>query len=360
MILRFGQSLIHKIMLAGKAGEIISKFIERRWPSDKKEVYEILRLGINKAWSEGKWLGMTKEFYVNVLQDGFGQNYFIAPQSHNVLLAINILGKPTPIRDNYFMFHRNGNGDVKDSAGCQWNQDIYDLGVLPYVDKNNIISSGIKVGIRSIGHAGQDEKVYINGKYESGNSIYTYKKSDLGNCCGCSVKEDSIDVINGIELSVKSNEFVYVNNITLTDITSISKTITRSPIEVIAIDEFNNGHLLARIDPHVTIPKYRKYLVPNSLCGRACLHAIFKIGQQETIISDTDWLMISNEEALISLAKSIHNIYYKENHELGASYFLQAITALAKEKKEEEANTEFPIQVEPIYGDDLGELKYYY
>ncbi len=111
--------------------------------------------------------------------------------------------------------------------------------------------------------------------------------------------------------------------------------------------------------PNHRFSKYRKYLVPDNLCGRKCLHALFKIGQQEEIISPSDTIMISNDEALISLAKGIHNIYYKEQQEVGANYIIQGISILEKERREEESPDEFPIQVDVmVYSDLPDSLRY--
>ena len=285
----------------------------------------------------------------------------MGPQSHPVLLAVNVKGRPATVRDSYFMFHKNGYGDIRDTPGCTWNQDIYDIGSLPYFNKNNInFSTGLQIGVRPLGVPGQNESVYVSGTYANGNSIYTYRNAKFGNCCGCTADPTQVDSINGVELKLKAGEFTYINNIKFTDILSISKSITRTPVEVIAIDAVGNGYLIARLEPNQRFSRYRKYLVPNDLCGSNCLHAIFKIAQQENITSGTDNIIVSNEEALISLAKSIQAIYYKEQPELGANYFLQAITCLEKEKREEESQTTSPIQVDGIYNDDLPDaLKHY-
>jgi len=346
-------------MIAQVAGELVAEYIERRWPSDKEEVYKILRLGINKAWSEGKWSGMTKEMFVNVYKDEYGKNYIIGPDTHPILLALNVNGYPRTIRDNYFMFHKNGNGDVKNRPDCHWNEDVYDLGEMPYFNKDNIIfSEGVRIGVRATGKPGAGEKVYIAGSYDNGLQVVTYKKTDTAKCCGCTVDTNTVDTVTGAEIEIGEG-FTYINNIIFNDITAISKTVTRTPIEIIAIDKNGNGSLISRMNPNQRFSSYRKYMVPTHLCGRTCLHGIFKISKQEKITSDTDNIIISNEEVLIGLAKSIHNIYNKEQQEIGASYFLQAISTLDKDKREEESPSESPLQVESIYGDDLGILKHY-
>lgn len=341
-------------MIAEVAAKLIAKFVSKQWPTDKLDLFEILKLGMNKAWQEGKWLGMTSEFMVNIYRDENGQPYIIGPPTHPILLAINSNGKPAKIRDKYFMFHRNGAGDIRNNQQCFWNQDVYDLGSQPYFNKHNIkFSDGVTVGVRSIGLSGPNEKVYINGKYMDGKSIYTYKESEYGESCGCKSDLEEIDTVKGVELKI-GKEFNYISNIKFSSIDSITKTITRSPVEVIIIDEFNRGYVIAELSPNQKFSKYRKYLVPDQLCnGRDCLHAIFKIAQQEDIVGGTDSLMISNEEAIICLAKGIYNLYYKEQQEVGASYILQGIGILDKEKREEESPNEFPIQVDTMSYEDL-------
>jgi hypothetical protein len=347
-------------MIAEIAGKLIAKFVEKQWPSDKEDVYEILRLAVNKAWQDGKWLGMTQELYVPVHKDRVEQSYIIAPYTHSILLALNGQHNSMRIRDEYFMFHRNGYGDIRDYPGCSWNTDVYDIGEVPYYDRNNInFADGVRIGVRALGPAGTNEKVYINGTFADGNEVFTYKKTAYGDCCGCEAKTDSIDTINGIEINVTSG-FNYISNITFTSISSITKTLTRTPIEVIAIDNTNSAYSIARLLPNQRFSKYRKYLIPNDLCGRTCLHGLFKISQQDVITQPTDSIMISNEEALISLAKGVYNMYYKEQQEIGASFVLQGLSVLEKEKREEESPSEYPIQVDGIYDGDLTpSLKHY-
>ncbi len=347
-------------MNAEIAGELIAPFIDKRWPNDRKKVWEVLRLGINKAWQEGKWLGMTAEFYVPIKTGRDGQKYIITPQSHPILLAINGLNQSISIRDKYFMFHRNGYGDVRNSPSCNWNTDVYDLGATSYFDESNVdFASGVKVGVRPIGKAGTNEFVNINGLYTDGERVFTYQSTELGKTCGCTVKSDDIDTVNGVKLKIIDG-FNYISNINFSEITSITKSLTGTPVEVIVIDKFNNGHRIARLNPNQRFSKYRKYLVPNQMCGRTCLHVICKISQQEVISNATDELMITNEEALISLAKGINNIYYKEQTEAGANYILSALSVLEKEKREEESPNEFPIQVDvDSYSDLPNALRYH-
>ena len=338
------------------AAKLVAGKIEKQWPADKEKIYEILRLACNKAWQQGKWFGMTAEFYSRVMKDCDGNYFFISPISHPVLLAMNSLhSQGVNIRDHYFMFHKNGYGDIRKTPGCDWNQDVYDLGEVPYIDKNNInFDCGIKIGVRPLGPFREGELVNINGSYSDGNQIYTYKDSRYPKICGCSVDSSSVDTIKGVELEVKQG-FHYINNINFSSITSISKTVTMSPIEVIAINGDGKATPIARLEPNQKESKFRKYLVPSNFRSRPIIHGIFKIAQQGEILSPTDELIIKSEEAIISLAKGIHLMYYKDEPEAGASYILQGLAVLENEKREQDSSQGFPIQVEGVYDGDLPE-----
>lgn len=342
-------------MIAIDAAKTVARFIEKSWPRNRKDIFDIIKLACNHAWQEGKWLGMTAEMHVPVYTDSAGQKYIIAPQSHPVLLAMNIIGQQHLIaRDKFFMFHRNGYGDIRNGDGCNWNRDVYDLGEQPYINRNNIIiSNGIRIGVRSLGSYGPNEKVWISGNFKDDSKIFTYKNSEYGSCCGCSGEQvNGTDTINGIEIPIGEG-FTYINNICFSEIEAIHKTVTRSPIEIIALTDSGNGHLISRMDPGMKKSRYRKYLIPNQLCGRTSVHCIFKIGKQEDITSDSDNIIIDSETALISLAMGVYSMYHKENQEAGASYILQGLSSLSKEKQESESAQEFPIQVERMYDGDL-------
>jgi len=341
-------------MIAEIAGKTVARFIGRNWPEDADEVYEILRLGINKAWSEGKWLGMTAEFSVPVFADSCGRKYFMSPQSHPILLAINIDGKPKDIRDKYFEFHRNGMGDITNRNGCNWIGDVFDIGSVPYFDKNNInFECGVRVGVRSLGPSGLNEKIFIDGAYEDGQKVYSYSQKSYGFTNGCNLKDLEVTT-NGIHLDI-NQDFNYISDVKFSNISSITKTPTKSPIEVIVIDFNNNAYPIARLEPNQTFSSYRKYLVPDHLCNCLSIHGIFKIAEQEEIKNPTDQIIISNGEALINLCKAIDMMYYKENIDGGSMYFVNGIKCLENQKREHESPTETPIQVSVLMNSDIPE-----
>lgn len=343
-------------MIASQAGKLISKFVDKSWPDDKEEVYEILRLAVNKAWQEGKWYGMTAEYTVPVERDRTGGKFVIAPKEYPSLLAVSIDGQSQNIRDNYFNFHRNGNGVIP-SDSCTWQQNVVDVGRIPIINKYNInFECGVLVGVRPLGPVGSNEKVWIGGSNKEGGYVISFKERSIVSsscstaCSNVSSNATTTESVRGSEINVIDG-FHYINNIKFFDIASIHKTKTLSPVEVIAIDHNNNARVIAILESGETDSKYRKYAVPSECTTH--VRGLFKIRQQESITSGTDVLIIDNEEAIISLAKGIHMMYYKENMEGGAMHVINGISILEKVRREEESPTIFPLQVDPINYIDL-------
>jgi hypothetical protein len=350
-------------MIAKQAAEFVARFIDKSFPQDREEIYEIMTLALNRAWNEGKWLGMTAEFFVPVEKDLAGNNFIIAPTTHPILLAVNVNGSPNvSIRDNYFQFHKNGMGSIVNSGDCRWTQDVTDIGVIPIINKHNInFRGGVRIGVRPLGQPGENEEVYIDGVNEVGGKLYTYVKSDLGCACACTLesqRESRVETVNGVKIKVQDG-FHYISNALFYDIKGISKTVTRTPIEVIAIDCDNNATVIARIEPNQMESKYRKYSVPTAMCGKGCIHGLYKISKQEKIVNDTDRLILSNLEAIIAFTKGIYMLYYKENLEVGSSFILNGISILEKERREEDSPSEFPVQVTGMMVDDVPEILKY-
>jgi hypothetical protein len=346
-------------MIAEIAGKAVARFINRDWPNDAQEVYEIIQLAANKAWKEGKWWGMTAELTVPIFQDCQGRNYIMAPPSHPILLAMNADGRPVDIRDKYFEFHRNGMGDVTNRPGCTWIRDVFDIGSTPYFDKNNInFEGGVLLGARSLGPSREGEKVFIDGAYTNGDKVYSYSQKDYGFTQGCNLKSLEVTT-NGIHLNISQN-FNYISDVRFSDIKSITKTTTASPVEIIAVDCDNRAWPIARLEPNDVFSSYRKYLVPDCLCNRSSIHGIFKIAKQGEIRNPTDPIIINDIEALINLCKSIDMMYYKENLDAGSAYFVNAINSLEKEKREQESPTESPIQVSIMANADIPNILKHY
>jgi hypothetical protein len=289
--------------------------------------------------------------------------YIFAPPGYDTLLGVNYDGKPRIMRDAYFMFHKNGPGDIKGHNYCHWNTDVYDAGEVPTLHDINLYGEcGVMVGVRSIGTPGEDEYVSINGKTLYGKEVYTYEFKDACKDCNCvqAVEDATAPVVRTIQgLRIKVTEkFEYIDNVFFTSIDNIFKTITRCPIEVVFINKNGEAFITARISPYDTHSSYRKYTIPKGCCDS--IHGIFKIEKQRNIVDDSQPIILNNEEALLALCKGINLKYNKEQLTAGDTYLESGVIALEEELREKSSPIETPIQVVGICAEDVPDIFKYY
>lgn len=352
-------------MNAAQAAEYIAPFIKSNWPKDRDKLFRILSLVHSRAWKEGKWYGMTREYTVPVLEN----NTLITPPGYNVLLKINLDAKPTIIRDKYFQFHRNGTGSISECCGKNWCGDVHDLGPEPVLFQPYQIPSCIcddqtkpciQLAFKSLGCENDDVSITVTGFYpnelnpkEKGEAcpkerVYTYKKETSPGkteICGCrkdTPAKEGKKPVNGA--TVKPDENLQLLDLYWGEIESIKKTTSRNPIEVYAVYGDNKVRLIARLEPWQTEAHYRRYHLPDS-CSTPCVHGLFKISQPERILDDSQLMLISDDEALLLLAKGIHMTYYESEDVDGERYILRGIKALDDQLRENASNADIPIQV---------------
>lgn len=344
-------------MNAGQAGEAIAPFIDSSMQQNRERVFSIMKMALNYAWDKGKWFGMTAEFFVNTrCEPKGGKRYIFAPPGYSTLLAVNVDEQHPTLRDKYFIFHRNGPGDIKSPAHahCRWNRDVYDMGEYPNMHEINLyFPDGVLVGVRSLGKPGDDEYITFQGHDEDG-SVISYEHKEPSKCSCFSLSEDEnapvTRTVHGIRLKITEG-FEYINNVTFLGLTKIFKTFTRCPIEVRLIDSKNRTYITAILQPWERQSSYRKYYIPDS-CGD-CVHALFKISRQPEIIDESQPLIINHENALLSLCKGMQLKFFKEQLVAGDQFLQQGIIFLEEDKRESESPTVFPIQVIGIGVDDI-------
>jgi len=344
-------------MLTAKQGaQLIAPHVEKSWPEHKSDLYRILRLALNYAWNEGKWYGMSREYFVAV-KTGDPHDYFIGPNGFDVLMAVNASGTPRLTRGVEFQFHKNGYGSITKEGDCAWFEDVMDCGEGPLLQQLNIESM---IGVRSLGPETGNVSVKIRGRYADGNPVYTFVADKINSqeTCGCissTNDEDIIKTIDGLEIPI-TEKFTYISNICFKSIESITKDVTVNPVEVIAINGNGEGKMLARLEPYEVNSRYRKYIAPVGAICNGSVHALFKISPQAEINNESQPLIISNEEAIIALAMGIHKVYYTQEQTVGQNFLLRGINALEKQKREEEVNSNSPIQVTGLGVDDIPEI----
>lgn len=350
------------MITAERAAKLIAPHVNKNYDMHKSILFDILRLAANKAWQEGRFYGMSKEFIVNTRKDDNGNSYFLAPKDFSILLGVNINNRASIIRGRDFQFHRNGYGSIdKNHKGCSWFEEVMDCGAQPVIEQPNIKLRGpVMIGFRSLSGEAMDAEININGVTTDGNKLITYQaiQKASSTVCGCNqiaTAKKTIDVVYGSTFRI-TNAFTYIDNVCFESIESITKSVTLGPVEVVAIHKNGEGYLLARLEAHEITSKYRKYLVPNTCGCTQTVHGSFKISQQENIAYGSQPLIIENEEAIISLAIGIYKQYYTSEIQEAQFYISEGLKVLDKEKREEDSPNVFPIQIDGIHSYDIPDV----
>jgi hypothetical protein len=238
-----------------------------------------------------------------------------------------------------------------------------DCGQQPVIEQPNIKLRGpVTIGFRSLSGESQTAEININGATTLGASkLITYQaiQQASSKVCGCqqiaAADEIKTDTIYGAAFRI-SKDFTYIDNLCFESIESINKSITNGPVEVVAIHKDGTGYLLARLEAHETTSRYRKYLVPNGCNCKQTIHGSFKISQQENIVYGSQPLIIENEEAIISLAMGIYKQYYTNELNEAKFFISEGLSALDKEKREEDSPNVFPVQIDGIHAYDIPDV----
>lgn len=351
-------------MIAEEAAKLIAPYVGLRVETDSDELFQILTLVQSKAWKMGVYKGMVRDFNVNTrtrIVNGKERKYIITPHGFEIMLGVNLDGKPAPIHDNYFQFNNNGNGSMTDCCGCNWSEGVIDLGEFPTLFQpcENTCCCGERdcnsasIGVVSYNcfedqcHQSQ-EHVLVKGLNYLDNPVFTYEDSDPydpsnDRCRSIDPRKVTRKAIEGDRFPIKRKLVVH-KNIKWSRIDSISKGHTVYPVEVFRVCG-NDTDLLARIEPYQKQSRYRIYELPDCCGSPSCVHGLFKIGKPDPIVHGSQAMIVDDSEALIALGKSFDLTYTKQNVELGEAFLAKGIKSLDDEVKMNRSNSRVPMVV---------------
>ncbi len=133
-----------------------------------------------------------------------------------------------------------------------------------------------------------------------------------------------------VEINGDSAPFYIQTDQKISEITAISKPITRGNVYVYAMPLLGAGIHLATYAPRDTTPGFRRYKIPGLAVGRTYTVVARCRKRYFPVVEDTDFLIISNLPALKSM---IMSVYYLESGEPEqyAKYKSIAVDLLKKE-----------------------------
>lgn len=350
------------MITVGKLAESIAPLINLSWPNDRDKIFNNLSLVEKQIWASGKFHESTRWFHVNVDKD----NSIITPHGYNVLLAVDVNKKPQQIRDQYFLFHKNGPGDVTQDFLRRFDTNVYDLGSTPVlfqptddickckcVDKQPKLLS-VKADCSN--YIENSIGTRVSGLDKEGRNIWTYKAIDNKTneetlcCCTEEKSQEGFEgVIEGVRYPISSRGVMY-KNILFSQIRGIVKEPTKVPIEYYAVHPVTNtGVLIARLEPNQIFSRYRKYMLSDKCKNFHCVLGLFKKSEPDPIITDEQTFISSNILAINSLAIAMDYKYEKKNMQAALPYLQDAAVQLNAEVREHNSGSTNSIQVVSHY-----------
>ncbi len=243
------------------------------------------------------------------------------PADIETVLAVNIDGQPTLIRDDWFQYHVNGAGS------CNWRDWSYTDEIGPVVTYRDP-SSPVNLVAVVENSLDSNKLLRVFGWDENGKRIYTTGTGGI--------LQDGFLVPTSFGISTINTEAPPTARID-----RISKELTNGFIKLIAISPVDGsthtqiGYYL----PWETVPAYRRIRVPD----RSWIRIKYKRRDIE-VRGLGDWINIDNREALLLLVKAVK---FRMDNQLDSArnYELEGMRLLSNEAEKLRPNAISPPQV---------------
>jgi len=236
------------------------------------------------------------------------------PAEVYTVLGINVNGKPSMVRDQWFRYHIGGSGD-EECLPCQ-NYSNEDGEWSTYKDPS------APVYLVAVTETAQDnnKKLRVYGWDVDGKRIYT---TDPGGTL-----QDGFYVPTIYGSPVRNNEPPPIARIE-----RIQKDVTVGFIKLLAVNtsDLSAHTMIGYYQPGETEPRYRRIRVPGQSWARVAYKK-----KDEEIRALTDWIAIDNREAFLYMLKAVKQDG-NDRHDLAA-----AAEAVAVKLMNEEAEAKRP------------------
>lgn len=351
---------------AAIAAEYVAEDIGLCWPDNADRIFKVLTNVQNEIWKSGQFFGSVKWFDVKVMPN----NQIITPHGYGVMLGLDINGKPRELRDQYFLFHKNGPGDIANiRSECKgWNKNVYELSISPVLiqpteeacRQMRIDCNPKKIMVKS--DCGNSDPPYprtlVSGLGPDGFPIYSYRgilsaddpdgETQVCSCTRDQILKNEIEGLEGVEFDITSRAISA--NIRFAKITNIVKPVTLTPVEYYMVCESGVAIMIARLEPWQNLSQYHIYQIPQQCANFKTLLGLFKRNRPDRIVDGNQLFISSNLEAIKSLAIAMDYKYNKKNISAAAPYVQDAAGQLNAEMKEERSGVNQPLQIENLQG----------
>lgn len=327
--------------------EKIAPFIQLSWPNDQEAIFSYLSLAQQKIWRAGFFHNSIQHHYVNTDLNG----NIITPHGYNILLGCNVNFKPVTITSHYSFFHCNGNGETALKDKNLYTETVF-LGNSPvFFQPNDSWMKKSRMFVTVKGQICEERKfsdVSVLGL--DGKPIYTYvKETKKGSkIVLCSQeKADSIGVEyrDGVRYAITAKPQFH-KNILVSQILGIFKDQTLGPVEYYLTDESGFGRLCARLEPFETRSEYKRYKVSGHCIKKGQILGLFKMSKPVDIVSENQYFLSDNIEAIIAIVKSFKIKNDEEDIQKAQTFMNDGLNSLREEIRGGRVKVREHLQVE--------------
>lgn len=258
------------------------------------------RLIFAKEASDESWNGTWAEMRLNVSRH---DPYLTLPREVARLEVVDICDKPVPVFNQFYEYLQFGNGRMQKDFLHRCHNPMRAV----YSRNNAVLFSDLSHGPQVVGIYTTDatdlgvKRVLVQGLDQNGQPVYT---------------KDNGQQVLGEFVTFQSPFATTVHQYTV--ITGIQKDVTSGSVQIVQIDPTSAEQLpLLTMEPGETTASYRRYFFSHLPCGccaqtgpvvQHCpptqVTALVKL-DLIPVVTDTDYLLIQNLEAIIEEAQSV-------------------------------------------------------
>jgi hypothetical protein len=305
-----------------------------------------------EAGDEG-WWGTWAEIAFSVDPSN---PYVTLPRELARFVKVDVLKRPIRIENQFYEYLQFGCGKRPG-----WNNDVMwtYMGSRVY-ERNNVAT------FRDITSAPQNIFIYPSNAFDVGKTVLVQGTDSLGNII-TSLDPTSGVTIQGVRVAL-ATPFVSVP-LTMSSITGIQKDITLGNITIAQSDPITSVLItLGTMEPGEQVASYRRYYFDRptySMVNGVPVSQVTAIAKLELVpaVSDSDYLLIQNLEALIEECQAIRYsmIDTVEGKTMAAQHHKHAIRYLQGELvhylgKERPALSFKPFGADDLYKQNIGRM----
>jgi hypothetical protein len=322
----------------------ISPFVGLDPVNDQDKLFLYLSMAQSRAWKAGSYKGFMREATLKTYDFG-GRHFLMTPHGYNVLMGININSKPTKMFESYFSWHHNGLGSITSECRLKYADCTLEYRESPTLYSHDLLQAKeFKLAVLARHAQDTGQEVTVTGLDVNGRPVTASLPTQASVAAGVS----DLDIVYGARIKLEANKLMLLDDVNWMSIEALSKGVTHGDVDFYMVRGEGASACvdhIATIGPFQSKSLYRIYEVPASMCKHHKLECLLKIGEPEKIRSASQFLMIDDIEALMSLVMSVHETFDKKDLALGNGFMTLGVANLEAEHKSSRSPTLQPIQI---------------